>query len=149
MLSTFLWSVPLILDQVHTSYCTCYRVFDEDDSENDERLVGNPIYSDSPPGASENRSSERDNYDILHHNVGTVGVIPPIGAYEMISNLPTQPNSAHDRDTETLQTDDASAYAKLGAEGVGENPDEDVKSGVKDNELRSPYANIFEISPSN
>ena len=123
------------------------RVFEEDDSENDERLVGNPIYSDSLPGANENRSSERENYDILHHNVGTVGVIP-IGAYEMISNLPTQPNRANDRNTETLQTDDASAYAKLGAEGVGENTDEDVNVGIKENELRSPYANIFEISPN-
>ena len=39
---------------------------------------------------------------------------------------------------------------KLGAEGVGENADKDVNVGVKDSELqlRSPYANIFEISPS-
>ena len=66
----------------------------------------------------------------------------------MISNLPTQPNRAHDRDTEMFQTDDASAYSKLGAEGVGENADEDMKVGAKDNELKSSYANIFEISPS-
>ena len=128
-------------------HCFFYRVFEEVDSENDERLVGNPIYNDSLPGASENKSSERESYDVLRHNVGpgAVGVIP-IGAYEMISNLPTQPNRASDRDTEMLQTDDTSAYAKLGAEGVDEN--EDVKIGVKDNELRSPYANIFEISPN-
>ena len=85
-------------------------VIEEDDSENDERLIGNPIYSDSLPGASENSSSERESYDVLHHNVGTVGVIP-IGAYEIISNLSTQPNRANDRDTETLQTDNVSAYA--------------------------------------
>ena len=120
-------------------------MYEENDSEQDERLVGNPIYGDSLPTANENRVSERESYDVLHHNVGTVGVIPT-GIYEMISNLPTQPNRANDEDTEMLQTDDASVYAKLGAEGVSEN--EDMNVGVKDNELRSPYANIFEISPS-
>ena len=34
--------------------------------------------------------------------------------------------------------DNASAYSKLGAEGANENTDEDMKFGVKDNELRSP-----------
>ena len=121
-------------------------MYEKNDSEQDERLVGNPIYGDSLPTVSENRISEQESYDVLHHNVGMVGVIPT-GIYEMISNLPTQPNSASDRDIEMLQTDDASAYyAKLGAEGVGEN--EDVKVGVRDNDLRSPYANIFEINPS-
>ncbi len=64
----------------------------------------------------------------------------------MISNLP---NRASDRDSAILQTDDASAYAKLGAEGAtaGGNADENVEVGVEENELRSPYANIFEISP--
>jgi hypothetical protein len=124
-------------------------VFDENDSENDERLVGNPIYSDSLPGASEtDGNSDRESYNVLRHNVGAMqqGVIP-IGAYEMIDNLP---NRASDRDSGMLETDDASAYAKLGAEGVtaGGNVDEDVKVGVEENELRSPYANIFEISPS-
>jgi hypothetical protein len=130
---------------------TLYRVFEEDDSENDERLEGNPIYSDSRslPGASEiDRNAERESYDVLHHNVGAMqqGVIP-MGAYEMISNLP---NRASDRDNAILQTDEASAYAKLGAKGVtaGGNVDEDVKAGVEENEIRSPYANIFEISPS-
>jgi hypothetical protein len=112
-------------------------------------LVGNPIYSDSLPGASEtDGNSDRESYSVLRHNVGAMqqGVIP-IGAYEMIGNLP---NRASDRDNAILQTDDASAYAKLGAEGVtaGGNVDEDVKVGVEENELRSPYANIFEISPS-
>ena len=118
----------------------------EDDSDHDERLVGNPIYSDSLPGASEN--TERESYDVLRHNVRAMqqGVIP-IGAYETISNLP---NRVNDRDGAMLQRDDASAYAKLGAEGVtvGESPDEGVNAGVEENELRSPYANIFEISPS-
>ena len=63
----------------------------------------------------------------------------------MISNLPIQPN----KDIQALQRDDASvAYAKLGAEGVSENTDENVRIGVKENELRSPYASISEISPS-
>ena len=97
----------------------CCRVYKESDFEHDEHLVGNPIYGDSPPTDSENRVSESENYDVLHHNVGTVGVIPT-GIYEMISNLPTQPNRANDRDTEMFQTDDASAYSKLGAKGVGE-----------------------------
>ena len=58
---------------------------------------------------------------------------------------PIQPT----RDIQALQIDDASvAYAKLGAEGVSENADENVRIGVKENELRSPYANIFEINPS-
>ena len=134
-----------------------YRVFEEEDSEHDERLVGNPIYSDSPPdgtGEYTVRSSERENYDVLHHNVGTSAQglrVAPIGAYEVISNLPTRPSGNRSRDIEVLQMamdDDASAYAKLGAEGVGEmNADEDAKVGVNENELRSPYSNIFEISP--
>ena len=133
------------------------RVFEEEDSEHDERLVGNPIYSDSlPDGAGENtvRSSKRENYDVLHHNVGTSAQglgVAPIGAYEEISNLPTRPSGNRSRDIEVLQMamdDDASAYAKLGAEGVSEmNSDEDAKVGVNENELRSPYSNIFEISP--
>ena len=56
-----------------------YRVFDEDDSDHDERLVGNPIYSDSLPGPSENtENTERESYDVLRHNVGAIqrGVIP-------------------------------------------------------------------------
>jgi hypothetical protein len=112
-------------------------------------LVGNPIYGDSLSGASEtDRNTDRESYDVLRHNVGAMqqGVIP-IGAYEMISNLP---NRASDKNSAILQTDDTSAYAKLGAEGVtvgGGNVDEDVKAGVEENELRSPYANIFEISP--
>ena len=122
-------------------------MFDEDDSDHDERLVGNPIYSDSLPGASEN--TERESYDVLRHNVGAMqrGVIP-MGAYETISNLPNRACSS-DRDGAMLQRDDASAYAKLGAEGVtiDESPDEGVNAGVEENELRSPYANIFEISP--
>ena len=122
-------------------------MFNEDDSDHDERLVGNPIYSDSLPGANEN--TERESYDILRHNVGAMqqGVIP-MGAYEIISNLPNRAST--DRDSAMLQRDDASAYARLGAEGVtvGESPDEGVNAGVEENELRSPYANIFEISPS-
>ena len=122
-------------------------MFDDhgDDSDHDERLVGNPIYSDSLPGAG---NTERESYDVLRHNVGAMqqGVIP-IEAYETISNLP---NRASDRDSAMLQRDDASVYAKLGAEGVtvGKNTDEGVNAGVEENELRSPYANIFEISPS-
>ena len=72
-----------------------------------------------------------------------------MGAYETISNFPNRANS--NGDSAMLQGDDASAYAKLGAEGVGageiEITDEGVKAGVEENELRSPYANIFEISP--
>ena len=72
-----------------------------------------------------------------------------MGAYETISNLPNRRNS--NGDSAMLQGDDASAYAKLGAEGVGageiEITDEGVNAGVEENELRSPYANIFEISP--
>ena len=69
----------------------------------------------------------------------------PTGVYEVISNLPIQ----HNKHIQALQIDDASvAYAKLGAEGVSENTDENVRIGVKENELRSPYANISEISPS-
>ena len=127
-------------------------MFDEDDSDHDERLVGNPIYSDSLPGASENTEntdSERESYDVLRHNVGAMqqGVIP-MGAYETISNLPNRANS--NGDSAMLQEDDASAYAKLGAEGVAvghgeiEIIDEGVNAGVEENESRSPYANIFE-----
>ena len=117
-------------------------MYEESDSEYDERLVGNPIYGDSLPTASENRVSERESYDVLHHNVGTVGVILT-GIYEMISNLPTQPNRANDGDTEILHIDNASAHSKLRAEGVNENAEGDMNVGVKDNELRSPYASVF------
>ena len=72
-----------------------------------------------------------------------------MGAYETISNFPNRINS--NGDSAMPQGDDASAYAKLGAEGVtvGETEitDEGVNAGVEENELRSPYANIFEISP--
>ena len=111
----------------------------EDDSDHDEHLVGNPIYSGSLPTARENRISERESYDVLHRTTG----VNPTGAYEDISNLPIQPN----KDIQALQIDDVSvAYAKLGAEGVSENADENVRIGRK--ELRSPYANIFETSPT-
>ena len=86
----------------------CNRVFEEEDSEHD--------------GTGENtvRSSERENYDVLHHNVGASAQGPgvaPIGAYEVISNLPTRPSGNRSRDIEVLQMamdDNASAYAKLG-----------------------------------
>ena len=129
-------------------------MFDEDDSDHDERLVGNPIYSDSLPGASENtENTERESYNVLRHNIGAMqqGVIP-MGAYEIISNLPNR--ASGERDSTMLQGDDASAYAKLGADGVAvgeiEIADEGVNAGVEENKLsmRSPYANIFEISPS-
>ena len=104
---------------------------------------------------TENTDSERESYDVLRHNIGAVqqGVIP-VGAYETISNLPNRANS--NGGSAMLQGDDASAYAKLGAEGVTvghgeiEIIDEGVNAGVEENELslRSPYANIFEISPS-
>ena len=100
--------------------------------------MGNSIYSGSLPTASETRTSERESYDVLRRTTG----VNPTGAYEVISNLPIQPN----RDVQALQTDNASAaYAKLGAEGVSENADENVRVEVKEDELRSPYANIFEI----
>ena len=121
----------------------CCRAYDheEDDSDHDEGLVGNPIYSGSLPTASKNRTSERESYDVLRRTTG----VNPTGAYEVISNLPIQPN----KDIQALQIDDASAaYAKLGAEGVSENTDENVRIGIKENELRSPYANISEINPS-
>ena len=123
----------------------------ESDSELDERLVGNPIYGDSLPGReSENISGERESYDVLHHNVGTVQGVVLTGIYEAISNLPmassSQPNRASDRDIEKQRTDDASSYAELGTEGVhvSENANEGMKVGsrVNDNELRSPYAII-------
>ena len=117
----------------------CCRAYDheEDNSDHDERLVGNPIYSDSLPTVRDNRTSERESYDVLHRTTG----VNPTGTYEVISNLPIQPN----KDIQALQTDDASvAYAKLGAEGTSsENADENVRIEVKENELRSPYANIF------
>ena len=114
---------------------------EEDDSDHDERLVGNPIYGSSLPTASKNRTSERESYDVLHRTTG----VNPTGAYELISNLPIQPN----KDIQALQIDDASvAYAKIGAEGVSDNADENVRIGIKDQELRSPYANIFETSPT-
>ena len=124
------------------------------DSDSDERFVGNPIYSDSLPEIS-TENTERESYDVLRHNVGAVqqGVIP-VGAYETISNLPNRANS--NGGSAMIEGDDASAYAKLGAEGVTvghgeiEIIDEGVNAGVEENELsmRSPYANIFEISPS-
>ena len=97
-------------------------------------------------------TGERESYDALHHNVGTVqGMVTfRYGFYEAISNLPmassSQSNRASDRDIEKQQTDDASLYAELGAGGahVSENADEGMKVGsrVNDNELRSPYAII-------
>ena len=79
---------------------------EEDDSDHDERLVGNPIYSGSLPTARENRTSERESYDVLRRTTG----VNPTGAYEVISNLPILLN----KDIQTLQTDNASAaYAKL------------------------------------
>ena len=103
--------------------------------------MDSPIYSDSLPTASENRTSERERYDVLRRTTG----VNPTGAYEVISNLPIQPN----KDIQSLQTNDASvAYAKLGAEGVSENADENVRVGVKENELRLHYANISEMSPT-
>ena len=61
----------------------------------------------------------------------------------------SQSNRVSDRDIEKQQTDDASLYAELGAEGAhfSENADEDTKIGfrVNDNELRSPYAIINQI----
>ena len=103
--------------------------------------MGNPIYSGSLPTASETRTSERESYDVLRRTTG----VNPTGAYEVISNLPIQ----HNKDIQALQIDDASVvYARLGAEGVNENADENVRVGVKENELRSPYANISEISPN-
>ena len=114
---------------------------EEDDSDHDERMVGNPIYSDSLPTARENRTTEGENYDVLCRTTG----VNLTGAYEVISNLPIQPN----KNIQALQIDDASvAYAKLGAEGVSENADENVRIEVKENELRSLYANIFETSPT-
>ena len=122
-------------------------MLDEDDSDHDERLVGNPIYGDSLPGVSENtETTERESYDVLRHNIGAMqqGVIP-MGTYETISNLPNR--ASGERDSPVLQGDDASAYAKLGAEGVAvgeiEIADEGVNAGIEENELRSPYANIF------
>ena len=126
-------------------------MFDEDDSDHDEHLVGNPIYGDSLPGASENtETTERESYDVLRHNIGAMqqGVIP-MGAYEIISNLPNRANS--NGESAMLQGDDASAYAKLGAEGVAvgetEIADEGVNAGVEENEMsmRSPYANILSL----
>ena len=92
----------------------CCRGYEENDSDRDERLVGNPIYGGSRPTAGENSISEREKlYDVLHHNVGTgTAGVNPIGTYEMISNLPTKPN----RDIQTLQTVGSAAYAKLGAD---------------------------------
>ena len=104
-----------------------YRVFDEDDSNHDERLVGNPIYNDSLPGVSEN--TERESYNVLRHNVGAMqqGVIP-MGGYEIISNLPNR--SSRDRESAMSKGDDASAYAKLGAEGVAVGETEITHEGV-------------------
>ena len=73
----------------------------------------------------ENRTSERESYDVLHQTTG----VNQTGAYELISNLPIQPN----KDIQSLQTNDASvAYAKLGAEGVSDNADENMRIGVKE-----------------
>ena len=102
-------------------YYVCCRGCEENDSDHDEHLVGNPIYGGShgQPTAGENSISERENYNVLHHNVGTgtTGcVVNPIGTYEMISNLPTEPN----RDIQTLQTDGSAAYAQLGTDELVE-----------------------------
>jgi hypothetical protein len=100
-------------------------LYEESDSEHDERLVGNPIYGDALPGESEtDRASDHDgeSYDVLHREVGTAEGVTPTGIiYEVISNLqPSQPinRACSDRDTEILQTNDASVYAKLGAVGI-------------------------------
>ena len=98
-------------------------MYEESDSEHDEHLVGNPIYGDALPGESEDRASEGESYDVLHHDVQTVEGVAPTGIiYEVISNLqPNRPNRASDRDPGTLQigaADDASVYAKLGAVGI-------------------------------
>ena len=116
--------------------------------------MGNPIYNDSlqvPAGASEISAGERECYDILHHNVGTISAVNR--AYEVISNLPTQPSNRHsDTDIEMHppHIEESSAYAQLGAEGIStiNVATEDVQEGVNDNEFRSPYANIFDIDPS-
>ena len=123
-------------------------MYQESDSDLDERLVGNPIYSDTLHEASDNRTSQGESYDVLHHDVGTVKGEIPTGIYETIgNNLRSQPNRTDGRDTEMQQTDDASSsvYAKLGSEGVSEYADGDIMqvgSGVNDEELRSPYATI-------
>ena len=115
-------------------------------------MVGNPIYNDSlqvPVGASEISAGERECYDVLHHNVGTISAVNR--AYEVISNLPTQPSRLNDTDIERSppHIEESSAYAQLGAEGISTRvATEDVQKGVNDNEFRSPYANIFDIDPS-
>ena len=98
-------------------------MYEENGSECDEHLVGNPIYGDALPGESEDRVSEGESYDVLHRDVQMAEGATPTGIiYEVISNLqPSQPNRACDGDTGTLQTgadDDASVYAKLGAVGT-------------------------------
>ena len=98
-------------------------MYKKSDSEHDEHLVSNPIYGDTLPGENEDRASEGESYDVLHHDVQIVEGVAPTGIiYEVISNLqPSQPNRASDGDTGTLQTgadDDASVYAKLGAVGI-------------------------------
>ena len=115
--------------------------------------MGNPIYNDSlqvPARASEISAGERECYDVLHHNVGTISAVNR--AYEVISNLPTQPSRLNDTDIEMSppHIEESSAYAQLGAEGIStiNVATEDVKKGVDDNEFRSPYANIFDIDPS-
>ena len=112
-------------------------------------MVGNPIYNDSlqvPVGASEISAGERECYDVLHHNVGTISAVNR--AYEVISNLPTQPSRLNDTDIEMHppHIEESSAYAQLGAQGISTT--EDVQKGVNDNEFRSPYANIFDTDPS-
>ena len=47
------------------NWCICCRAYEEDDFDQDEHLVGNPIYSDSLPTASEARTSARESYDVL------------------------------------------------------------------------------------
>ena len=103
--------------------------------------MGNPIYNDSlqvTAGASE----------II--DVGTISAVNR--AYEVISNLPTQPSSRHsDADIEMhpLHIEESSAYAQLGAEGINTGvATEDVRKGVDESEFRSPYANVFDIDPS-
>ena len=77
------------------NYYVCCRGSEKNYSDHDERLVGNPIYGGShgQPTAGENSISERENYNIFHHNVGTGTTghgVNPIGAYEMISIISPQ-----------------------------------------------------------
>ena len=125
---------------------------DEGEGSTSKHLVSNPIYSDSQPGANENRADdfETECYDVLRHNVGTVRTF---GAYAQISDLPEKPSRAYGvTNTEedhhlSLQSDQAESdvYAQLGAaEGIIEFTDSEEKSAVKESsELESPYSNLF------